>query len=925
MAPSKGPLPFDSRGAKPTGERNRRMDALFAEALDLPPRDREQFLLRACGEDDGLRRDIEELLAASELDDTFLEPGGAAHRGLLSTLIAPVESPVGQTLGRYRVIEEIGRGGMGVVYLAQRADGQFEQRVALKLLLVHSDPAAVERFSRERQILANLEHPRIARLIDGGLTDSGQPFLVMEYVAGLPIDRFCRQHRLGLEQRITLLTEVCDAVEAAHRQLIVHRDLKPSNILVRDDGELRLLDFGIAKLMDPGPGGQTQTLERFLTPQYASPEQVRGGRITVASDVYQLGLLAFELFSGRRPYNLAGLSAAEAERKVCDEVPRRPSTASRSRSDEQMVSEDGYRPDPSLLTGDLDLILLKALHKDPERRYGSAEAFRLDLQRFLAGLPISARPDVWTYRLRKFVGRHRWAITAGLATLTMVTVLVAGFVWRLAEERDQTHLEALRAEERRAETEEVTSFLIGLFEASTPFSSNFSRSSPGSVGADTTARELLAQGRQRLDGAFPDQPLVHARLLQAVGRIYRNLELFDEADPLLTEALDLRREVAGDQGPDLAESFADVGSVLAQTGREQEAEDYYRESLARFVAQYGEHHREVARAQGNLANLLHRLGKFEESESLLTLAVETSQTLESPDELRSAWLMNMLARSRLQKGEAPEAHQLFERALEIRRRILGPDNYWVSRSLVSVALSHYHQGRYQQAIPLYREALRILELHLGPDSTRVASVLENLAHSLHFAGQGEQTQAMMERALEIHVAAQGEESANAMRLRYNLAHLRLLLGDAAEAEKEFRRLQPIQKRVFDGPTEQSAMTWNGLGEALVAQGRADGVEDYFRRCEAQLLSLFGPKTKKLATPLLNRGRLARRRDDLATAEPLFRRAYDILQANLSPEADLLGRVRLELAELLREMGKSDEAAVLAAQAPSSPAAPLPAR
>ncbi|HKT61838.1 MAG TPA: serine/threonine-protein kinase, partial [Gemmatimonadales bacterium] len=387
-------------------DRWRRIEELLDGMLDLPPSERAAWLERACAGDEALRSEVEDLAARGEEHTGLPRPPEALIAPALESLaVAASSEPSPDRVGPWRLVRELGRGGMGAVYLGERDDDQFRKQVAVKLL--HRDVAGddlVRRFRHERQILATLDHPHIARLLDGGVA-AGTPYIVMEYVDGVPLDLFCERHRLSVAGRLARFADVCAAVQYAHEHLIVHRDLKPTNILVTADGQVKLLDFGIAKLMDeegvPATAPLTRTGMHLMTPEYAAPEQVRGGRVTTATDVYALGVVLYELLAGRRPYDLRGRSPSEIERVICETEPLRPSTAvGRERSGRTEALRRRLR-------GDLDTIVLKALRKEPERRYPSTAALLEDLQRYRDGLPVRARPDTFAYRARKFAGRHR--------------------------------------------------------------------------------------------------------------------------------------------------------------------------------------------------------------------------------------------------------------------------------------------------------------------------------------------------------------------------------------------------------------------------------------------------------------------------------------------------------------------------------------
>ena len=421
-----------------TRERFQQIDRVFDAALDVPPHEREVFLARTCGSDDALRERVRTLLVAHDKSSGVLESAAASIAAEWLEEPSAAGARIPERAGPFRIVREIGAGGMGVVYLAERQDGEFQQRVALKLVRhAGASDAVRRRFLEERRILARLDHPRIAHLVDGGLTSDGQPYFAMEFVEGQPIDAWCRSRERTIDQRLALCLTVCEAVQYAHEHLVIHRDLKPSNILVRDDGQLKLLDFGIAKLLDPlgeADAGATETGVLALTPDYAAPEQVRGLPVSTATDTYALGVLLYQLLAGRRPYDARGRTPAEMERIICEVEPPRPSS---------VASEQDRRR----LEGDLDVIVMKALHKDPGRRYPTASALAEDVRRFRTGLPVLARKDSVTYRTRKFVARNRTGVAASLVT---VMALMGATAFSVAQAREaQTQRDAALQEVQR--------------------------------------------------------------------------------------------------------------------------------------------------------------------------------------------------------------------------------------------------------------------------------------------------------------------------------------------------------------------------------------------------------------------------------------------------------------------------------------------
>ncbi|MGB0715870.1 MAG: serine/threonine protein kinase, partial [Phycisphaerae bacterium] len=505
-----------------------RVREIFEEGLDRPGSELESYLDQACGNDDELRASVKALFDADNDTTPFLEPKSrGAALALMGEVFArgegmdPHQEPI--LIGPYQLEDTIASGGMGTVYRAIRTDGSYDHRVAIKVIkpgMATED--VLRRFKQERQTLARLNHPHIAQILDGGATNEGGPYLVMEYVNGVPIHTFCRENQQSLEDRLRIFSDVCEAVHYAHRNFVVHRDIKPGNILVNHDGQAKLLDFGIAKLMDDDDGSFTTTnaSQRLMTPQYASPEQLTGGDITTASDVYSLGVVLYELLTGTRPYDLRGKKGDEARRVVCETTPSAPSTA-------VIRTETGRDNDPASgnpltlgggsltplspsrlsrrLRGDLDTIVLTALHKDPDRRYASVDRLAEDIQRYRQGLPIHARRDSWTYRTNKFVRRHKVAVAAGVVMLMSLTAGAIGATWGMVraqagEQKARQGEMVARLEEEKAR--ETVQFLQDMLAAAEPLNEP----------KDITVREILDQAALLLASDEDTKPEVRAAI-----------------------------------------------------------------------------------------------------------------------------------------------------------------------------------------------------------------------------------------------------------------------------------------------------------------------------------------------------------------------------------------------------------------------------
>ncbi|MDH3734706.1 MAG: serine/threonine-protein kinase, partial [Gemmatimonadota bacterium] len=627
-----------------------RLDELFWRAADLAGDEREAFLSEACGEDPELRERIEALLAEADL--TQDRDGGylrslARDLGLadLRSLPEPGEadeppSRVGTRFGPYRTTKLLGRGGMGSVYQAERVEGDFEQRVAIKVVRRGMETGELSRrLRRERRILARLEHPNIARLFDGGIGEEGQPYLVLEYVEGERITDYCTHHALGLDERLRLFLDVARAVQFAHAKLVVHRDLKPSNVLVTPEGEVKLLDFGISKLLeDDGTEDElTRTGFAVLTPAYAAPEQIRGEEVTTATDVFALGVLLYELLSGRHPF--------------------RPNAGTDDRVADRVLEHDPGSPGPEgpvSTPRDLGLVCLNALRKEPERRYGSAADFARDIERCVAGEPVTARPPTLRYRASRFVGRHRVGVAASAAAVMALVVGLGSAVW-------QAHAAADEA----ARASRINEFVLDLFRASDPAEA---------LGEDLTARDLLERGARRLERSLEDEPGVRAEMLGVLGPIYRELGLYDEAAPIAETALQLNREVHGEESDETTRALLEVARVARARASLEEADSLFRLVISRYEAEGRAGAGNAAIASGELGELALDRGETESAVELLERAVVQARAELSPGDPDLIWLELTYANALHREERWEEANEIYLSVAEQSATLPGGDD-----------------------------------------------------------------------------------------------------------------------------------------------------------------------------------------------------------------------------------------------------------
>jgi eukaryotic-like serine/threonine-protein kinase len=716
-----------------TPERWARVDAILQDALDLPEVERSSLLARECGGDDSLRHEVLELLEADGRAGAFLGgPTGPAG--------VPAVRPVGEQIGSYRLEGLLGRGGMSTVYLAARADGAFDRQVALKVLEPGLFSAEVrQRFDIERRILARLEHPLIARLLDGGTTADGSPYLVMERIEGRPIDRYCREESLSVRERVALLKKVCQAVTWAHRNLIVHRDLKPGNVLITAEGEPRLLDFGIAKLLEPSAfdvaADQTRSQLRLMSPAYASPEQIAGGAITTATDVWALGTLAYEVLTGVRPFGTpATLEELFASRRIEPELPSRRAEA------EDAGQRDAVRRQ---LRGDLDTIVLKALRLEPERRYGTARELGADLERYLGGQAIAARADALLYRAGKLVRRHRLLAATVAASLLVIFSLVVGLA-----------LQARRLRLERDTAREVMELFVGTF-----------GEDGGTRGEGITARQVLEKSEPEIRRRLAGQPELLGRLLIAIGRVYRDLgrlaegrsrleearRLLSEAGPprelhsalldlgvlehtagdyrraetLYREALDLARRELGENDPAAANDLAHLGRLAFARHRPQDALEPLLAAIPILERDPGRPYGEIAFTHASLGGAYRKLGRFDEAEASLRRALAVATENEVLPYLFVLYSDHALLES--DRGNFGAAVEEFGRSIAGLERAMGARHGFTAKVRVNLCQTLRRRGDLSEAERVCRQGLADLLVAAGPGHEETRSAQDELA------------------------------------------------------------------------------------------------------------------------------------------------------------------------------------------------------
>jgi eukaryotic-like serine/threonine-protein kinase len=781
-------------------------------------------------------------------------------------------------IGPYRLTQMLGTGGMGEVWRAEQSE-PIHRTVALKLIKAGMDTkAVVARFDSERQALALMEHPNIARVFDAGATVEGRPYFVMEYVHGVPITDYCDRHRLGLKQRLELFMQVCEGVQHAHQKAVIHRDLKPSNVLVEEvNGKPvpKIIDFGLAKAM----GQQLTEMTLFTeagamlgTPDYMSPEQAdRNERnIDTRTDVYSLGVILYELLVGELPIGSRELRAAGIEamlQKICEQEPLRPSTKIRTLGPSAKDSAERRREAPDSLErhlrGDLDWITIKALEKDRLRRYGSASDLAADLLRFLQDQPVLAGPPTAVYRARKFMRRHRFGVTVALAAV----ILLIGFAVTMA-------VQARRIAKERDRANRIADFMTQMFAVSDPSEA---------LGNAITARTILDTASNQIRAGLAKDPEVQSDLMFTMARTYASLGLYSTAENLSSAVLKSRRQRLGSNDRKTLQSAVQFAWILDREGRDDEAEKLISRTIAQSSQALGAEDPVTLEAMDRRGVILQRLARFDEAENLERNLVEVSTRRFGPEDLHTLRAMVSLADALSFQGRYAEAEGIYRNALAIDQRVLGPEHPQTLSTMHNLANRIQEQGRYAESETLYRETLAIEERVLGPEHPDTADTMTAMANTLYYAGNSAEAEKWYRTALAIEQKALGPNNPSTTRPMEGLANVLSATGNYAEAEKIDRHILDIREHTLGPDHTDTLLSEYNIGDILYQEGNFADAERMIRQAfEVQNRVLGAENVDTLAS----KGELARiliREGKYQDAEELARQAYAVQARILGPQ------------------------------------------
>jgi serine/threonine protein kinase/TolA-binding protein len=904
-------------------DRWERLQQLFSRAVELSGPERKAFVDAETADDAAMRAELLELLACDN--------GGGRTGPLTLALGAALDTTtrdrrkalVGRVLGNYKLVSVLGHGGTGTVYLGERADRQYSAQVAVKIV----DGGTMQgelglRFRAERQILASLNHPNIARLIDAGETEEGNPYLVMEYVHGEPLDRYCDRQQLGLNQRLQLFLDICGAVQYAHQNLVVHRDLKPANILVTAEGAPKLLDFGIAKLLDAGEAAAAMALtrmnDRLLTPEYASPEQILGRPVTTASDVYALGVVLYELLTGLRPYTVpASASQLELERSICITDPLRPSAAvKRARESGPLEGQSeilavaaARRLAPEKLQkrlgGDIDAIVMRALRKEPQHRYNSIEQLASDVRRYLTREPVQARQGNWFYYSQRFIRRHAFGATAGaafmvfLAAFAMISTIQAQ---RIAAERD-------RATQQSSRAEKVSTFMLETFANADPFEYS------GRDGAQPeTAQELLERAGRKIREDLGEHPQVRAQLLEAIGRAFRRRGDDKSAISYLGDAAALRRKMslgAGDEETaavmvDLAISMREGGDVLGSDAVLLEAGDM----LQRLQL---DHSLTYARMLANRGRVQMKLGKTDAAQAYFDQSLAVFRDLLRPGDEEIAGLLVDKAIAFLWKDDPVAAERSAREALDIYTVALPrlhPDRTSAQTQLGEALRL---QGRLNEASVLLKESLVANRTVYGENNRRVADVLDSLAKIRRAQHDLKDAEDYAQQAVTVQTNAEGQDHWRTAYYRTSLAATQIERREYTEAEGHLRAAIAIYQKSLSADHPYVASAEHYLGDLLLKTNQLKDAEAVFMAAMNRSKRASEPEWRA-ARSASGLGEALYRQGRARDAEPYLVNSYRALSSDRNADATAQATARERVVRFYTDRGQGDKLQVLVEEA-----------
>ncbi|MEE9431373.1 MAG: serine/threonine-protein kinase [Melioribacteraceae bacterium] len=799
----------------------------FEQAIMLKENERISFLKQKCGDNKELFEEVVSLLEADENIHSILEKKASEIINIEDNL-----NFVGQNIGNYKLIEEIASGGMGTVFLAERSDGVFNQKVALKIIKPGlSTIPIIRRFQQERQILANLQHPNIARLFDGGVTEDRRPFFTMEYVDGIAIDKYCDEQKLTINERLKLFSKICDTVKYAHNNLVIHRDLKPSNILVKKDGNIKLLDFGISKVLSAEENTNdlpplTQTEINLMTPEYSSPEQIKNNKVSVSTDVYSLGLILYKLLSGKAAHNFKTRTYIEYERVICEQTITKPSTIllkseKDSEEDATLIISENRKTQPKKLkkniSGDLDNICMMALRKDPERRYTSVEMFSNDISRYLNHLPIVASKESFFYSSKKFVVRNKKIVSMAAALFVIVNSLIFYYTFKLKTERDRATIEAKKSEQ-------VTAFLEELFLVAGPDESK---------GETITARELLDRGALKISKELNSQPEVKTNLLFAIGKTYQNLGLYKHAEELFLESKIITKNQLKNN-KSYVESLLNLANLYRLDGKYELAKDLLLESVTLCKKKYAENYSLLGDVYLSLGGYFYEVGDYKQCEINYNKAENLYRKHFGDEDVKVADAMFEKAHLEYEKGNLEKAEEVYTEVLKVYLSIYSKESTDVATVQNALAQVFRHMGNYKKSSDFYEKSIRTRKKLLGKNHPDVALSLNHFSRLYYFQEMYDKAEPLVRESLKIRKELFDENHPEVIASKSSLA------GVLAK-KKKYKEAEVLYKSAYNSVIIKlgeshpySGAIYGNIGKVLLDQKKYEEAEKYLSKSISML-------------------------------------------------------------------------------------------
>jgi eukaryotic-like serine/threonine-protein kinase len=881
-----------------------KVQSLFHEAADLPASQQRVFLETQCGDDAGLVSEVLILLEEDARGGSLLDGDVAEVASQIFSNSSAGSLPF-REFGPYRIKQALGEGGMGVVYLAERED--LGNEVAIKILRdAWVSPARRERFNAEQRTLAQLNHPSIARLYDADTSPDGTPFFVMEYVEGVPLTEFCKTQKCSIAERLRLFRAVCEAVLYAHQHAVIHRDLKPSNILVKADGSIRLLDFGIAKHLENLGELVDQTITglRLMTPAYAAPEQIRGEQVGIQSDVYSLGVVLYELLAGQLPFDFSSSTPAQAEKILTEQEAEKPSEAAKKAAASAEVETNRSAMTASKTAwADLDVLCLTAMHKDSQRRYQSVEALIRDVDHYLDGEPLEAQPDTWHYTLGKFVRRHWQLVSAAAVVFALLVGLVIFYTVRLTRARNAALMQAAR-------TQRIQRFMLNLFQGGDP--------SAGPAD-DLRVVTLLDRGVQEAR-SLDAEPAVQAELYETLGGIYQKLGKLEQADSLMESALAKREALYGPDSTETAQGLLALGSLRDAEARYADAERLIRQALDRDRRHLPANDPAVAKAMLALGGVLENRGNYEQSIAILEQTVQLySAPGSEPADLADS--LYELANAQFYAGNYQRSEEINQRVLPMYKQIYGERHPRVADVLINLGAIRLDLGHYPEAEQYDRQALDIVQAWYGKDNPETATDLTILARSLIYQKRYDEASDLLQQSLAIKERTFGKVHPSVASTLNELGSVALNEGKYEAAEQYFERMADIYRTEYGEQHYLYATALSNLASVYTAQQQWTRAEKLYRQAIPIYMQSQSPTHINTGIARTKLGRTLLRQHRYAEAEAESHAGYDILITQMDPKVSWLMNARKDLAEEYEQLKQPEQAAKFRAEIAANEAKP----